>query len=139
MEFYTGQKFEGQYPPEAAIWCNENNAYIKYIEDTTRLIDNDIYDDDGNITGTEKIPVIIPVYEIVENEKSSEEEIKQRAISDLEKQIEDINTKQIRDMAIMTAYPENSDEYIEAKSYFLKKQSDKEALIAQINKLKEEQ
>lgn len=29
MEFNIGQSFEGKYPPEAAIWCNENGAYIK--------------------------------------------------------------------------------------------------------------
>ena len=29
MEFQTGQVFEGAYPPEAAVWCNENGAYIE--------------------------------------------------------------------------------------------------------------
>lgn len=29
MEFSIGQSFEGKYPPEAAVWCNENNAYIE--------------------------------------------------------------------------------------------------------------
>jgi hypothetical protein len=33
MEFYIGQIFEGAYPPEAALWCNSNNAHI---EDTGR-------------------------------------------------------------------------------------------------------
>lgn len=28
-EFYIGQIFDGIYPPEAAVWCNTNNAYIK--------------------------------------------------------------------------------------------------------------
>ena len=36
MSFQIGQTFTGTYPPEAAIWCNKNNAYItkqgeKYI------------------------------------------------------------------------------------------------------------
>jgi len=31
MDFYIGQIFEGVYPPEAAIWCNANNAYIDVI------------------------------------------------------------------------------------------------------------
>lgn len=31
VEFYIGQIFEGKYPPEAAIWCNANNAYIDVI------------------------------------------------------------------------------------------------------------
>lgn len=29
MEFYIGQIFTTVYPPEAAIWCNRNNAYIE--------------------------------------------------------------------------------------------------------------
>jgi len=28
MNFKLGQTFDGIYPPEAAVWCNENNAYI---------------------------------------------------------------------------------------------------------------
>lgn len=31
-EFYIGQIFENEYPPEAAIWCNENNAMIEVLE-----------------------------------------------------------------------------------------------------------
>lgn len=31
MEYYIGQIFEGIYPPEASIWCNQNNAYIEEI------------------------------------------------------------------------------------------------------------
>lgn len=33
MEFYIGQVFDGEYPPEAAEWCNGNNALI---EETTK-------------------------------------------------------------------------------------------------------
>lgn len=29
MEFSIGQIFEGEYPPEAAAWCNRNRAYIE--------------------------------------------------------------------------------------------------------------
>lgn len=29
MTFIINQIFENEYPPEAAIWCNENNAYIE--------------------------------------------------------------------------------------------------------------
>jgi hypothetical protein len=29
MEFFIGQTFETQYPPEAATWCNKNNAHIQ--------------------------------------------------------------------------------------------------------------
>ena len=31
-EYYIGQIFEGIYPPEAAVWCNSNNAMIVEIE-----------------------------------------------------------------------------------------------------------
>lgn len=29
MEFQIGQVFDGEYPPEAALWCNENGAHIE--------------------------------------------------------------------------------------------------------------
>lgn len=32
MDFEVGQVFEGMYPPKAAEWCNENNAYIEPCE-----------------------------------------------------------------------------------------------------------
>lgn len=32
MNFEAGQIFEITYPPEAAQWCNANNAYIEEIE-----------------------------------------------------------------------------------------------------------
>ena len=32
MEFEIGQIFEGIYPPEAADWCDNNDAYIDEIE-----------------------------------------------------------------------------------------------------------
>lgn len=32
MEFYIEQTFTGTYPPEAAVWCNQNNSYIEELE-----------------------------------------------------------------------------------------------------------
>lgn len=32
MDFTVGQIFSDMYPPEAAIWCNENNAFIVELE-----------------------------------------------------------------------------------------------------------
>lgn len=34
MTFEIGQIFEEKYPPEVAIWCGENNAYVEEIEPT---------------------------------------------------------------------------------------------------------
>lgn len=31
-EFFIGQIFEEEYSPFAAVWCNENNAYIEEID-----------------------------------------------------------------------------------------------------------
>lgn len=31
-DFKIGHIFEGEYTPEAALWCNENSAYIEEIE-----------------------------------------------------------------------------------------------------------
>jgi hypothetical protein len=33
QEYYIGQIFEGKYPPMAAVWCNQNNAFIEKIGD----------------------------------------------------------------------------------------------------------
>lgn len=30
--YAIGQKFEGTYPPEAAVWCNENVAMIVLVD-----------------------------------------------------------------------------------------------------------
>lgn len=78
-EFYIGQIFEDIYPPEAASWCNKNNAKIveldpieKEVEETyteqvpvekeelipTQIIEETIpaqYDDDGNLVEEEKV------------------------------------------------------------------------------------
>jgi hypothetical protein len=35
--FYIGQTFTGIYPPEAAVWCNANNAVITSIEGGYRI------------------------------------------------------------------------------------------------------
>ncbi len=32
ITFEIGQIFEGEYPLEAAIWCNENDCYIEELE-----------------------------------------------------------------------------------------------------------
>ena len=32
MNYEIGQIFEEKYPPEVALWCNNNNAYIEEIE-----------------------------------------------------------------------------------------------------------
>lgn len=29
MDFFVGQTFDGVYPPEAALWCRDNRAYIE--------------------------------------------------------------------------------------------------------------
>ena len=31
-DYYVGQIFENEYPPEAAAWVNDNNCYIDEIE-----------------------------------------------------------------------------------------------------------
>ena len=36
MTFEIGQIFEKGYPPEAAAWCNDNNAYIEELAPVTK-------------------------------------------------------------------------------------------------------
>lgn len=37
-EFYIGQIFDGVYPPEAAVWCNANNALIIKTGSVMRVV-----------------------------------------------------------------------------------------------------
>lgn len=36
-EYYIGQVFENDYPSDAAVWCNNNNAYIDEISSTDNV------------------------------------------------------------------------------------------------------
>ena len=38
--FKIGQKFNKTYPVEAAIWCNENNAYIEDLNGVYTIMEN---------------------------------------------------------------------------------------------------
>lgn len=40
MRFYIGQSFTGMYPPEAAAWCNANNAHIEKINGVRTIVEN---------------------------------------------------------------------------------------------------
>lgn len=40
MEFYIGQTFDGKYPPEAAVWCNNNNARIEKNGSIYTIVEN---------------------------------------------------------------------------------------------------
>lgn len=40
MSYKIGQKFEGIYPPEAAIWCNANGAHIEKKKKCYYIVEN---------------------------------------------------------------------------------------------------
>ena len=40
MKFKIGQTFKGTYPPEAAVWCNTNNAHIEKQEGQYIIVEN---------------------------------------------------------------------------------------------------
>lgn len=40
MKFHIGQTFDGMYPPEAAAWCNENNAHIEKVDGVRTIVEN---------------------------------------------------------------------------------------------------
>ena len=46
MDFKIGQKFYDVYPPEAAIWCNENDAHIEEITGGYKIVANPEKTDD---------------------------------------------------------------------------------------------
>lgn len=40
MQFYIGQTFDGMYPPEAAAWCNANNAHVEKVDGVRTIVEN---------------------------------------------------------------------------------------------------
>ncbi len=78
-EFFIGQIFEIEYPPEAAEWCNKRgDCYIDEIDSAPAEVEVEEQDENGDIiTHTET--QIVRRFEIKEIYKPTEEElIKQR-------------------------------------------------------------
>ena len=40
MNYKIGQTFKGTYPPEAAVWCNANNAHIEAKDGQYIIVEN---------------------------------------------------------------------------------------------------
>lgn len=40
MNYKIGQTFKGTYPPEAAVWCNANNAHIEVKDGKYIIVEN---------------------------------------------------------------------------------------------------
>ena len=41
MDFYINQKFDGVYPPEAALWCNERgDCSIQQVDGGYQIVEN---------------------------------------------------------------------------------------------------
>lgn len=62
--FEVGQVFEGEYPPEAAEWCNNNGVYIEELDPVTKVVD-----------GEEKTIRVFEIKEIPEPPAPTEEEL----------------------------------------------------------------
>ena len=39
-KFKIEQTFKGTYPPEAAVWCNANNAHIEVLDGVYIIVEN---------------------------------------------------------------------------------------------------
>ena len=39
-KFKIEQTFKGTYPPEAAVWCNANNAHIEVVDGVYIIVEN---------------------------------------------------------------------------------------------------
>ena len=39
-QFYIGQTFDKPAPPEAAAWCNNNNAHIEKVGNIRTIVEN---------------------------------------------------------------------------------------------------
>lgn len=53
-EYYIGQIFNKIYPPDAADWCNENNAYIDEIEPLDNVRRFEIKEQESETTADRK-------------------------------------------------------------------------------------
>ena len=40
MNYKIGQTFKQTYPPEAAVWCNANNAHIEVLDGVYTIVAN---------------------------------------------------------------------------------------------------
>lgn len=69
MDFYIGQIFEDIYPPEAAEWCDSNNATIVEIDPIVRTVTEE-YE-----TVEEETKVIPAVTHIETDEEGNEHEV----------------------------------------------------------------
>ena len=69
MDFYIGQIFEDIYPPEAAEWCNNNNAMIVEIDPVVRTVTEE-YE-----TVEEETKVVPAVTHIETDEEGNEHEV----------------------------------------------------------------
>ena len=92
MTFEIGQIFEGEYPPEAADWCNENNAYIEEIEPVTKLVDEEFllveaeYDEMGELISeaqydTKQVEARVRRFQIVAIPEPTEQELAEQALA----------------------------------------------------------
>ena len=64
MNFTIGQIFTNIYPPEAAIWCNQNNAFIEQLSDGTYMI-NAVPERSLDEVKQDKLTEIATAYETV--------------------------------------------------------------------------
>ena len=92
--FEIGQIFKDVYPPEAALWCNENSAFIDEIEPITKLVDeeylvaDEVYDEEGNLVSdaqyeTKQVEKTIRRFQIVAIPEPTPEEIAKQVQKEL--------------------------------------------------------
>jgi biopolymer transport protein ExbD len=91
-EYIINQIFTDTYPPEAALWCNKNRAYIEEIEPVTRKeteveqISGYEYDEDGNPIREPEfeektVEVTVRRFQIVGIPEPTEEELAAQALA----------------------------------------------------------
>ena len=89
MTFFIGQIFEEVFPPEASLWCMENNADISEIDSVIKPVSEVVivevpkYDDEGNLISEEKQEVrivekTIRRFKIVAIQVPSQEDLQKR-------------------------------------------------------------
>lgn len=160
QEFYIGQIFEGMYPSDAAIWCNNNHAkiveidpeereveetYIEMVEVEQEVVIPAEYDEDGNLISEEHTEIQIVEepqektrtvsetvrrFEIQEIPEPSEEEIKARRIAELK---EELNSTDY--VILKIAETDDADEQAQLREHYADIIANRKAWRDEINEL----
>lgn len=98
-EYLIGQTFDEAYPPEAAMWCNANNAML--IQTGTKDIEKEVQSTQTDENGIEHTTTVkqnftVPVYSIQAIPALTDKEIAEGRIIALKQSLADSDYKVLK-------------------------------------------